>query len=200
MGQNSFGGSQTPEDANHHRSLRNRNAYNARAIETVCAMARPIKAVLIVLLVGLGSDCPAQRSPGWSFWGSADGMKESYTESVAVRGADIWLNHGFATGASVLDGYRLIVPKVNGLEVLRQIKDSPNLARIPVVVISSSYEEVDLKEANKLGASAYVVKPVRFQDFVDAVKAIGYFWGVLNILPSEQHKYHANRKTKGAIW
>jgi two-component system response regulator len=84
------------------------------------------------------------------------------------------------------------MPKVSGLEVLRQIKNSPNLARIPVVVISSSYEEVDLKEASNLEASAYVVKPVRFQDFVDAVRTIGNFWGMLNILPSEQHKYHAN--------
>jgi CheY-like chemotaxis protein len=85
------------------------------------------------------------------------------------------------------------MPRVSGLEVLRQIKGAPDLARIPVVVVSSSYEDVDLKEANQLGASAYVVKPVRFQDFVDAVKTIGAFWGVLNILPTEQHKYRARR-------
>jgi len=85
------------------------------------------------------------------------------------------------------------MPKVNGLEVLRQVKGAPDLARIPVVVISSSYEDIDLKEANQLGASAYVVKPVRFEDFVAAVKTIGNFWGVLNILPGEQHKYRAQR-------
>jgi CheY-like chemotaxis protein len=80
----------------------------------------------------------------------------------------------------------LKMPKVNGLEVLRQIKKTPELADIPVVMLSSSCEELDLKEAQQLGASAYVVKPVRFQDFVDAVKTIGKFWGVLNALqPSD---------------
>jgi CheY-like chemotaxis protein len=76
----------------------------------------------------------------------------------------------------------LKMPKVNGLEVLRRMKNSPELADIPVVMLSSSCEELDLKEAQQLGASAYVVKPVRFQDFVDAVKTIGRFWGVLNVL------------------
>jgi CheY-like chemotaxis protein len=79
----------------------------------------------------------------------------------------------------------LKMPKVNGLEVLRQIKDSPELSDIPVVMLSSSCEELDLKEAQVLGASAYVVKPVRFNDFVDAVKTIGRFWGVLNVLRPE---------------
>jgi CheY-like chemotaxis protein len=76
----------------------------------------------------------------------------------------------------------LKMPKVNGLEVLRQMKETPALSDIPVVMLSSSCEELDLKEAQQLGASAYVVKPVRFQDFVDAVKTIGKFWGVLNVL------------------
>src|ERR1700679_3777427 len=76
----------------------------------------------------------------------------------------------------------LKMPKVNGLEVLRRMKESPELADIPVVMLSSSREELDLKEAQRLGASAYVVKPVHFLDFVDAVKAIGKFWGVLNVL------------------
>jgi CheY-like chemotaxis protein len=76
----------------------------------------------------------------------------------------------------------LKMPKVNGLEVLRQMKKSPELVDIPVVMLSSSCEEHDLIEAQELGASAFVVKPVRFQDFVDAVKTIGRFWGVLNIL------------------
>ena len=76
----------------------------------------------------------------------------------------------------------LKMPKVNGLEVLRQMKESPELTDIPVVMLSSSCEELDLKEARHLGASAFVVKPVRFQDFVDAVKTIGKFWGLLNVL------------------
>jgi len=76
----------------------------------------------------------------------------------------------------------LKMPKVSGLEVLRKMKETPELADIPVVMLSSSCEELDLKEARQLGASAYVVKPVRFLDFVDAVKTIGKFWGVLNVL------------------
>jgi CheY-like chemotaxis protein len=76
----------------------------------------------------------------------------------------------------------LKMPKLNGLEVLRAMKTDPQLASIPVVMLSSSREELDLKEAQRLGASAYVVKPVRFQDFADAVKTIGKFWGILNAL------------------
>jgi CheY-like chemotaxis protein len=76
----------------------------------------------------------------------------------------------------------LKMPKVNGLEVLRAMKGSPELTDIPVVMLSSSCEELDLKEAQTLGANAYVVKPVRFQDFVDAVKTIGKFWVGLNVL------------------
>ena len=76
----------------------------------------------------------------------------------------------------------LKMPKVDGLEVLRQMKEAPELADIPVVMLSSSSLALDLKEALRLGASAYVIKPVRFQDFVDAVKTIGRFWGVLNVL------------------
>jgi CheY-like chemotaxis protein len=76
----------------------------------------------------------------------------------------------------------LKMPKVSGLEVLLQMKQARELADIPVVMLSSSCEELDLQEARRLGASAYVVKPVRFVDFVDAVKTIGKFWGVLNVL------------------
>jgi two-component system, response regulator len=76
----------------------------------------------------------------------------------------------------------LKMPKVSGLEVLRRMKERPELADIPVVMLSSSREELDLREAQQLGASAYVVKPVHFHDFVDAVKTIGRFWGVLNVL------------------
>jgi two-component system, response regulator len=89
---------------------------------------------------------------------------------------------GRTTSNPILLLLDLKMPKVNGLEVLRQMKESPELADIPVVMLSSSCEELDLKEAQSLGASAYVVKPVRFQDFVDAVKTIGKFWALLNVL------------------
>ena len=89
---------------------------------------------------------------------------------------------GRATPNPILLLLDLKMPKVSGLEVLRNMKGCPELADIPVVMLSSSCEDIDLQEAKKLGANAYVVKPVRFHDFVDAVKTIGKFWGVLNVL------------------
>jgi two-component system response regulator len=77
----------------------------------------------------------------------------------------------------------LKMPKVDGLEVLRQMKADPALKVIPVVVMTSSREEQDLLKSYQLGASAYVVKPVKFQDFIHAVKQLGLFWAVLNEPP-----------------
>jgi CheY-like chemotaxis protein len=72
------------------------------------------------------------------------------------------------------------MPKVDGLEVLRTMKGDPNLRPIPVVMLTSSREGPDVDECYRLGANAYVVKPVDFQQFSDAVKTIGKFWAVLN--------------------
>jgi len=77
----------------------------------------------------------------------------------------------------------LKMPKVDGLEVLRQIKSDPALKTIPVVVMTSSREEHDLLDSYKLGVNAYVVKPVKFHEFVDAVRQLGAFWAVLNEAP-----------------
>lgn len=77
----------------------------------------------------------------------------------------------------------LKMPKVDGLEVLRQIKGDPRLKVIPVVVMTSSREEQDLVNSYQLGVNAYVVKPVKFQDFVEAVRQLGGFWAVLNEPP-----------------
>lgn len=77
----------------------------------------------------------------------------------------------------------LKMPKVDGMEVLRQIKADPDLRVIPVVVMTSSREEQDLVNSYQLGVNAYVVKPVQFQEFVEAVKQIGGFWAVLNEAP-----------------
>jgi CheY-like chemotaxis protein len=77
----------------------------------------------------------------------------------------------------------LKMPKVDGLGVLRQIKDDPDLKTIPVVVMTSSREDRDLQAAYQLGVNAYVVKPVKFPEFVDAVKQVGVFWAVLNEPP-----------------
>lgn len=80
----------------------------------------------------------------------------------------------------------LKMPKVNGLEVLRAIKSDATLKPIPVVMLTSSREERDLRESYSLGANAYVVKPVEFHQFVSAVKELGMFWGVINEPPPER--------------
>lgn len=77
----------------------------------------------------------------------------------------------------------LKLPKVDGLEVLRVIKDDPQLRFIPVVVLTSSREEQDLIDSYRLGVNAYVVKPVNFGEFVDAVKELGAFWAIVNEPP-----------------
>ena len=77
----------------------------------------------------------------------------------------------------------LKMPKVDGIEVLRQIKSDPQLKMIPVVVLTSSREEQDLIKSYQLGVNAYIVKPVQFQEFVEAVKLVGAFWAVVNEPP-----------------
>ena len=77
----------------------------------------------------------------------------------------------------------LKVPRLDGTEVLRQLKADPEMQKIPVVVMTSSREDGDLHRAYGLGANAYVVKPVKFHELVDAVKQVGGFWGVLNEPP-----------------
>jgi len=72
------------------------------------------------------------------------------------------------------------MPKVDGIEVLRQIKADEKLKLIPIVMLTSSKEENDLIESYKLGVNAYVVKPVNFQEFIDAVKNLGLFWAIVN--------------------
>jgi len=77
----------------------------------------------------------------------------------------------------------LKLPKVDGLQVLRQIKTDENLRMIPVVVLTSSREERDMVESYRLGVNAYVVKPVDFHEFVNAIKELGVFWAVINQPP-----------------
>jgi len=77
----------------------------------------------------------------------------------------------------------LKLPKLDGLEVLQQIKSDENLKMIPVVVLTSSHEEKDVVASYKLGVNAYVVKPVDFHEFVNAVKELGVFWALINESP-----------------
>jgi CheY-like chemotaxis protein len=77
----------------------------------------------------------------------------------------------------------LKMPKIDGLEVLRQIKNDAALKTIPVVMLTSSREESDLFRTYDLGVNAYVVKPVEFTSFMEAVKVLGQFWAVINESP-----------------
>jgi CheY-like chemotaxis protein len=77
----------------------------------------------------------------------------------------------------------LKMPKVDGMEVLRQIKADEQMKVIPVVMLTSSREEQDLVNSYKLGVNAYVVKPIKFSQLVEAIKQVGLFWAVLNELP-----------------
>jgi CheY-like chemotaxis protein len=77
----------------------------------------------------------------------------------------------------------LKLPKVDGLEVLQQIRSEERLKMIPVVVLTSSREETDMMRSYKLGVNAYVVKPVDFHEFVNAVRELGVFWAVINEPP-----------------
>jgi CheY-like chemotaxis protein len=81
----------------------------------------------------------------------------------------------------------LKMPKVDGIEVLRQVKSDPVLKSIPVVVLTSSREEQDLLRTYDLGVNAYVVKPVDFHEFIEAVKLLGGFWAVINETPPPVH-------------
>jgi DNA-binding response OmpR family regulator len=77
----------------------------------------------------------------------------------------------------------LKLPKVDGLEVLQQIKSDEKLKMIPVVVLTSSREERDMVASYKLGVNAYVVKPVDFHEFINAIKELGVFWAIINEAP-----------------
>ena len=77
----------------------------------------------------------------------------------------------------------LKMPRLDGVQVLRQLKSDEPMRLIPIVILTSSRESRDLEECYKLGVNAYVVKPVRFTEFVEAIKGIGVFWALINTPP-----------------
>lgn len=77
----------------------------------------------------------------------------------------------------------LKMPKIDGLEVLRQVKGDADLKNIPVVILTSSREERDIVESYNLGTNAYVTKPVVFEKFIEVVKQLGLFWALINETP-----------------
>jgi len=90
---------------------------------------------------------------------------------------------GRATGDPVVVLLDLKMPKVDGLEVLREIRADPRLERVPVVVLTSSREESDVVESYELGTNAFVAKPVDSVQFAAAIRDLGLFWAVLNEPP-----------------
>ena len=112
-------------------------------------------------------------------------------EVVVVRDGAAALDYlyrrkGFASRSPEAPGLILLdlkMPKVDGLEVLQQIKHDRALRTIPIVVLTSSREESDLVRTYDLGVNAYVVKPVVFNEFMGAVKVLGQFWAVVNEPP-----------------
>lgn len=93
---------------------------------------------------------------------------------------------GHGNGPPVVVLLDLKMPKVDGLEVLRQLKSDPERKRIPVVMLTSSREEQDLVRSYDLGVNAYVVKPVDFQKFMDSVRKLSCFWALVNEPPPGQ--------------
>jgi len=77
------------------------------------------------------------------------------------------------------------MPRMDGLEVLHAIRDDVHFKKIPVVMMTSSHEESDLKKSYEFGTNAFVVKPVDSKDFIYAVKQVGVFWALINELPKE---------------
>jgi len=77
------------------------------------------------------------------------------------------------------------MPRMDGIDVLKAIRTDEALKMIPIVMLTSSREEHDLIRSYELGINAYVVKPVKFSDFIEAVKHIGIFWAILNELPPD---------------
>ncbi|WP_222910152.1 response regulator [Pseudomonas sp. DNDY-54] len=90
----------------------------------------------------------------------------------------------------------LKLPKVDGLEVLKTVRETAELRSIPVVMLTSSREEPDLAKAYELGVNAYVVKPVEFRDFVAAISDLGIFWAVLNEPPPGSFRLKRQRRDR----
>jgi CheY-like chemotaxis protein len=114
-------------------------------------------------------------------------------EIVWVRDGQEALDYLFLAGAYAnrSDGNPAVVlldlklPKIDGLQVLERVKQTPSLRALPVVMLTSSSEEGDLARSYGAGVNAYVVKPVAFPEFVEALKKLGLFWALVNHPPPE---------------
>ncbi|HLP17763.1 MAG TPA: response regulator [Bacteroidota bacterium] len=127
---------------------------------------------------------------------SALGENNLANETAIARDGVEALDYLYRRGAyaSRPDGDPVVIlldlkmPKMDGIEVLRELKAVEQMRLIPVVILTSSREDRDLQECYNLGVNAYVVKPVRFSEFVDSVKHLGVFWAMINEAPQKQLK------------
>ena len=118
-------------------------------------------------------------------------------EVVTARDGEEALDYLFCRGkwASRQKGNPAVIlldlklPKVDGMQVLRTIRTTDELRRLPVVILTSSREEQDLTNSYNLGVNAYVVKPVGFQEFIQAIQDLGVFWAVLNEPPPGSRRF-----------
>lgn len=112
-------------------------------------------------------------------------------EVVVVRDGEEALDYLYRRGMYRLrrEGNPVVVlldlklPKINGIEVLAELKANPVLRTVPIVVLTSSREEQDLSSCYELGTNAYVVKPIDFHEFVDVIQGLGLFWAIINEPP-----------------
>ena len=143
-----------------------------------------MKAPPTILLV---EDDPQDAELTLNALGSADPPPEIVHVHDGAEALDYLFRRGeYSSRESSLPAVILLdlkMPRVDGLEVLRQVKGDPELKAIPVVVLTSSREERDVCQTYALGANAYVVKPLRFQSFLETIKSVGAFWAVLNEPP-----------------
>ena len=109
------------------------------------------------------------------------------------EGAYAGLNHGGPV-VVLLD---LKLPKLNGLEVLQEIRNDAALSSTPVVMLTSSREESDLVSSYELGVNAFVVKPVDFKEFLEAIQGLGMFWGITNQPPPQGTLFGAKSRKDG---
>jgi CheY-like chemotaxis protein len=108
-----------------------------------------------------------------------------------VEALDFIFCRGPYAGRSMESGPKVVLldlklPKIDGLEVLRQMKSDPRTRTIPVVVLTSSKEQSDVAESYKLGSNSYIVKPVNFEDFAPAMQRLGMYWLLLNQPPESE--------------
>lgn len=127
---------------------------------------------------------------------SALGEHNLANEVVVVRDGEQALDYLYCRGpyAGRVSGNPVVIlldiklPKVDGLEVLQQLRGDEAFKRTPVVMLTSSREERDIVRSYNLGVNAYVVKPVEFQSFVQAIRELGLFWAVINQPPPGQQQ------------